>query len=107
MRVTKGKFLNDGEEFVITDDHALHVNAHRNLRSGWVGTTEFYEVEEIIEEGEITKRVNWADVVDDDRPADWESVELPAQVESGSRAAMHGELRLSLQADARAFPAAL
>ena len=44
MRVTTGKFLNDGEGFKIIDDHTHFENAHRNLRSGWIGTTEFVEV---------------------------------------------------------------
>ena len=81
-RVTTGKFLNDGEEFKIVDDYTHFQNAHRNLRSGWIGTSEFTEVVMKIpaepESGAQSKqRVSWADIDDDNK-----EVELSAHGEA-------------------------
>ena len=49
-RVTTGSYTDTGERFKITDDWLRPSNAHRLLRCGWVGTTEFQEIPEYMEE---------------------------------------------------------
>ena len=42
-RTTRGRYLGTGEEFVIEDDYANPVDAHRVLANAWVGTTQVFE----------------------------------------------------------------
>ena len=69
-RVTRGRYLGSGEEFVIEDDYADPVNAHRVLANAWVGSTQVFE-EHIENTAEKTKKENgdetksneaWADM---------------------------------------------
>ena len=66
-RTTRGRYLGTGEEFVIVDDYADPVNAHRILANAWVGTTQVFEenVEEIDDNCEKTKEA-WADMSDEE-----------------------------------------
>ena len=41
-RITRGKYLNSGEEFEITDTWTSRGYAHRQLKAAWTGATEFH-----------------------------------------------------------------
>ena len=53
-RVTRGRYLGSGESFIIEDDYADPVNAHRVLANAWVGTTQVFE-ERLDTEGKSVK----------------------------------------------------
>ena len=42
QRVTRGRYLQSGQEFVHTDTWTSRAEAHRDLGAQWVGTIEFY-----------------------------------------------------------------
>ena len=64
IRVTKGTFISSGEKFEIIDDYTIGSSAHRLLPRGWVGTTEFRELDQQIRVAP-THKVSWADVTSD------------------------------------------
>ena len=69
VRVTRGKYLDTGESFEIVDDFSNQADAHRILRAGWLGETEFRDSSEAIandphEQGKLVARA----VVFDDAP---------------------------------------
>ena len=76
-RTTRGRYLGSGEEFIIEDDYADPVNAHRVLANAWVGTTRVFEEraadigEDVNEgnEGEKKFKEAWADVDFDECPS--------------------------------------
>ena len=41
-RVTKGKYISNGEDFEITDTWTSRGHAHRQLKDAWTGVTEFH-----------------------------------------------------------------
>ena len=49
-RVTTGTYVENGQNFKITDDWLKPGNAHRLLKLSWTGTTKFQEIPEYIEE---------------------------------------------------------
>ena len=69
-RVTRGRYLGSGESFIIEDDYADPVNAHRVLANTWVGTTQVFEerIENTGEKidkkngGESNSKEAWADM---------------------------------------------
>jgi len=69
VRVTRGKYLDNGESFEIIDDFSNVADSHRILRAGWLGETEFRDSSEVImdephEQGKLVARA----VVSDDKP---------------------------------------
>ena len=48
IRITKGTYISFGESFEIIDDYSIGSSAHRLLARGWVGTTEFRELDQQI-----------------------------------------------------------
>jgi hypothetical protein len=50
LRVTRGKFFASGKTFKIIDDWTVRANAHRLLEGSWIGTTDFREVAEYIDD---------------------------------------------------------
>ena len=50
FRVTTGVYVDDGEQFKITDDWMKSSNAHLPLRGTWTGSTSFAELPDYIEE---------------------------------------------------------
>jgi hypothetical protein len=50
IRITRGKYLNSGKTFKIIDDWSVRANAHRMLESAWLGTTDFRESTEFIDD---------------------------------------------------------
>ena len=72
VRVTRGKYLDTGESFEIVDDFSKSADAHRILRAGWLGETEFRDSTELVEENpcEQKKLVSWADMEDDEPTTD-------------------------------------
>ena len=70
-RVTTGACSCNGERFKITDDWMKPSNTHRLLKSSWVGTTEFREILEYLEEQFVKSRRErqdlWGSLVIDNR----------------------------------------
>ena len=64
IRVTKGAFVGSGEKFEIIDDYSVTSSAHRLLAHGWVGITEFREMDQQIRVVP-TQKVSWADMTSD------------------------------------------
>ena len=50
IRITRGKYLNSGKTFKIIDDWTVRANAHRLLESAWLGTTDFREASEFVDD---------------------------------------------------------
>ena len=50
IRITRGKFFASGKTFKIIDDWTTRANAHRMLQGSWIGTTDFREVAEYIDD---------------------------------------------------------
>jgi hypothetical protein len=50
LRVTRGQFLDSGRTFKIIDDWSVRANAHRLLEGTWLGTTDFRETSECIDD---------------------------------------------------------
>ena len=69
-RVTRGRYLGSGETFIIEDDYADPVNAHRVLANAWVGTTQVFEerLDDTVEKseekngGDSNFKEAWADM---------------------------------------------
>ena len=75
--MTQGVYFDTKEAFKIIDDYTQPSNAHRLLRSGWTGSTDFHELPEFIEEsnpeligilanGTTGQNVSWADWASDE-----------------------------------------
>ena len=71
MRIARGKYFNSGKVFKIIDDLTVQFHAHRMLESSWIGTSDFRETVECIDDddddiddevkiGDIRK-LKWAD----------------------------------------------
>ena len=68
-RTTRGRYLGTGEEFVIEDDYANPVDAHRVLANAWVGTTQVFEEKSDEVDGNVNEsKEAWADMDDEDNP---------------------------------------
>jgi hypothetical protein len=50
IRITRGKYLNSGKTFKIIDDWSVRANSHRMLESAWIGTTDFREASEFVDD---------------------------------------------------------
>ena len=50
IRITRGKYFNTGRSFKVIDDWSVRANAHRLLEGPWIGTTDFREVAEFIDD---------------------------------------------------------
>ena len=50
IRITRGKYFASGKTFKIIDDWTTRANAHRLLEGSWIGTTDFREVAEYIDD---------------------------------------------------------
>ena len=50
IRITRGKFFNTGKVFKIIDDWTVQSHAHRMLEGSWIGTTDFRETVECIDD---------------------------------------------------------
>jgi hypothetical protein len=50
LRITRGKYLSSGRTFKVIDDWTVRANAHRVLEGTWLGTTDFREVAEYIDD---------------------------------------------------------
>ena len=50
IRITRGKYFNNNKGFKIIDDWSVPANAHRLLESAWIGTTDFREASEYIDD---------------------------------------------------------
>ena len=60
LRITRGRFFATGKRFKIIDDWTVRADAHRLLDGAWLGTTDFREL---------------ADFIDDDSDDDEEELE--------------------------------
>ena len=49
IRITRGKYFSSGKTFKIIDDWTTRANANRLLEGSWIGTTDFSEVAEYID----------------------------------------------------------
>ena len=68
-RTTRGRYLGTGEEFVIEDDYANPVDAHRVLANAWVGTTQVFEEKIEKMNGNVNEfKEAWADMDFEDSP---------------------------------------
>ena len=50
IRITRGKFFSSGKTFKVIDDWTVRANAHRLLEGPWIGTTDFRESAEFIDD---------------------------------------------------------
>ena len=50
IRITRGKFFASGKTFEVIDDWTIRANAHRVLEGSWIGTTDFRETSEFIDD---------------------------------------------------------
>ena len=50
IRITRGKYFTSGKTFKIIDDWTTRANAYRLLEGSWIGTTDFREVAEFIDD---------------------------------------------------------
>ena len=50
VRITRGKYFVSGRTFKIIDDRTTRANAHRFLEGSWIGTTDFREVAEFVDD---------------------------------------------------------
>ena len=50
LRVTRGKLVATNKTFKIIDDWSIRANAHRVLDGAWIGTTDFRESSEFIDD---------------------------------------------------------
>ena len=50
IRITRGKYFASGKTFKIIDDWTTRANSHRLLQGSWIGTTDFREVAEYIDD---------------------------------------------------------
>ena len=50
IRITRGKYFSSGKTFKIIDDWTTRANAHWLLEGSWIGTTDFQEVAEYIDD---------------------------------------------------------
>ena len=66
LRITRGKFVATGKPFKVIDDWSVRANAHRVLEGAWIGTTDFRETFEFI---------------DDDSDDDVDGAEYPVEEE--------------------------
>ena len=49
--ITRGKYFSSGKTFKIIDDWTTRANAHRLPEGSWIGTTDFRELAEYIDDG--------------------------------------------------------
>ena len=50
IRITRGKYIASGKSFKVIDDWSIRANAHRLLEAAWIGTTDFREVAEYVDD---------------------------------------------------------
>ena len=50
IRITRGKYVGSGKSFKIIDDWSIRANAHRLLQAAWIGTTDFRETSEFVDD---------------------------------------------------------
>jgi hypothetical protein len=99
LRITRGKFLDSGRTFKIIDDWTVRANAHRVLEGTWLGTTDFRESTECIDD-DSDEEVEETEVKEeeDDKP-EVEYFELsPAK---SSATTTHPEELLTLKLEAK------
>ena len=78
FRVTTGVYVDDGEQFKVTDDWMKASNAHRPLRGSWTGSTSFVELPDYIEETLVRGGVSSLGVLRPDcRPIPADRLALP------------------------------
>ena len=58
LRITRGKFIASNKTFKIIDDWSVRANSHRMLEGSWIGTTDFREASEFIEDDSDDEDVN-------------------------------------------------
>ena len=62
IRVTNGTFIKTRRAFQVIDDYHAKANSHRLLAGAWIGTSEFREVDNYIEDvDQNAKSIAWAD----------------------------------------------
>ena len=72
IRITRGRYFNTGKVFKIIDDWTVQSHAHRQLEGSWIGTTDFRETVECIDDDDEddvdialdigdNKKPRWAD----------------------------------------------
>jgi hypothetical protein len=50
IRITRGKYLATGRTFKVIDDWTIRANSHRLLEATWIGTTDFREQSDFIDD---------------------------------------------------------
>ena len=70
IRITRGKYLASGRSFKVIGDWTVRATAHRVLEGAWLGTTDFREVAEFIDDESDEER---AHSVEEPEPAARES----------------------------------
>ena len=62
IRVTNGTFIKSRRAFQVIDDYHIKAKSHRLLAGAWIGTSEFREVDNFIEDVDPSqKSIAWAD----------------------------------------------
>ena len=56
IRITRSKYLASGRSFKVIEDWTVRANAHRVLEGAWLGTTDFREVAEFIDDDSDEER---------------------------------------------------
>ena len=56
IRITRGKFFASGKTFKVIDDWTVRANAHRLLESSWIGTTDFRETADYVDDDSDEER---------------------------------------------------
>ena len=94
IRITRGRYFNSGKAFKIIDDWTVRSHAHRMLKSSWIGTTDFRETVECIDDDDDDekediddernigdeKKLKWADQEFEEIPRDGPDPEPPSRV---------------------------
>ena len=67
IRITRGRYFNSGKAFKIIDDWTVRSHAHRMLKSSWIGTTDFRETVECIDDDDDDDDNDEKEGIDDEK----------------------------------------
>ena len=73
LRVTSGTFIRTKQVFQVIDDYHINANSQRLLDGAWIGTSEFREVDNFIEDVDWNKK----SIASADRDSESETHEPP------------------------------
>ena len=75
IRITRGKYFSTGRSFKVIDDWSIRANAHRLLEGPWIGTTDFREVAEFIDDDSDEEEAEEEREAEGERKAEEETAE--------------------------------